>query len=55
VEKRAGDFAFTEGPTCDAAGRLIACADERNELWSITPDGKATTIGKGYGGKATST
>ena len=91
VEKRAGGFAFTEGPTCDAggnlfftdqpndrilewsadgklsvflhpagrsngmhfdaAGRLVACADERNELWSIAPDGKAATVGKGYGGK----
>jgi len=91
LEKQAGGFAFTEGPTCDAAGnlfftdqpndrilkwsadgklsvflqpagrsngmhfdasgRLIACADGKNELWSITSDGKATTMAKGYGGK----
>jgi len=91
LQKLAGEFDFTEGPTCDAAGnlfftdqpndrimewsadgklsvflkpagrsngmhfdaagRLIACADEKNELWSITPDGKVTTIWKGYGGK----
>jgi gluconolactonase len=92
VEKLAGDFAFTEGPTCDAggnlfftdqpndrimrwsadgklsvflqpagrsngmrfdaSGRLIACADEKNELWAIAPDGKAAVLAKGYGGKA---
>jgi gluconolactonase len=90
--KLAGDFAFTEGPTCDVkgnlfftdqpndrilewsadgklseflkpagrsngmhfdrTGRLIACADERNELWSIAPDGKAVTLWKSYGDKA---
>jgi gluconolactonase len=84
VEKLAGGFAFTEGPTCDAsgnlfftdqpndrilkwsaegrlstflqpagranglyfapAGDLIACADEKNALWSIAPDGTVTVI-----------
>jgi gluconolactonase len=84
VEKLAGDFKFTEGPSCDAEGNvfftdqpndrimkwsvdgklstfmqpagrangmcfdakgnLIACADETNALWSITPDGKVTVI-----------
>lgn len=78
VEKLAGGFAFTEGPTCDprgdlyftdqpndrimrwsaggqlstflqpagrangmffdATGNLVACADEKNALWSIAPD-----------------
>jgi len=92
VEKLAGDFVFTEGPTCDAggnlfftdqpndrimrwsadgklsvflqpagrsngmyfdaSGRLIACADEKNELWAIAPDGKAKVLSKGHGGKA---
>lgn len=92
LEKLAGDFAFTEGPTCDAAGNvfftdqpndrimkwsvdgklstfmkpagrangmyfdskgnLIACADEKTELWSITPDGKHTVIAKEFNGKA---
>ena len=86
VEKLAEGFAFTEGPTADAAGNvfftdqpndrilewsvdgklttflqpagrsngmyfdrdgsLIACADEKNELWSIAKDGKARVIWK---------
>src|ERR1044071_1115702 len=92
LEKLAGDFKFTEGPTCDkdgnvfftdqpnnrimkwsvdgklstfmqpagrangmffdAQGNLIACADEKTELWSITPDGKHTILAKEYEGKA---
>ena len=88
VEKLAEGFAFTEGPTADAAGNvfftdqpndrilkwsvdgklstflqpagrsngmyfdrsgnLIACADEKNELWSIGKDGKAAVIWKEY-------
>jgi gluconolactonase len=91
LEKLAGDFAFTEGPTCDrngnlffvdqpndrimewstdgklstflqpsgyangmyfdAHGNLIACADEHNELWSITPDKKITVRLKNFDGK----
>ena len=91
VEKLAGDFAFTEGPTCDAggnlyftdqpndrilrwskdgtlatflqpagrsngmhfdaSGNLVACADERNELWSIAPDRSVRVLLKGHGGK----
>ena len=91
LEKLAGDFQFTEGPTCDAhgnvfftdqpnnrilewsvdgklstflqpAGRangmyfdahgnLIACADEKNELWSIAPDKTVTVLVKDYQGK----
>jgi len=91
LEKLAGDFKFTEGPTCDkdgnvfftdqpndrilkwsvdgklstfmqpagrangmffdAKGNLIACADEKTELWSITPDGKHTVLAKEYEGK----
>jgi gluconolactonase len=91
VQKLSGDFAFTEGPTADAAGNvyftdqpndrilkwsvdgklstfltpagrsngmyfdakgnLIACADEKNELWSIAKDGKATVIWKENEGK----
>ena len=34
-----------------AAGDLIACADEHNELWSISPAGKATVLVKDYQGK----
>lgn len=91
VQKLAGDFAFTEGPTCDKSGNLffvdqpnnrimewsvdgklstfmqpsghangmmfdahgdlIACADEHNELWSITPDKKVTVLVTNYDGK----
>jgi gluconolactonase len=91
VEKLAGDFSFTEGPTADAAGNvfftdqpndrilkwsvdgklstflqpagrsngmyfdrsghLIACADEKNELWSIARDGKVAVIWKDHEGK----
>ena len=42
----------SNGMHFDASGRLIACADEHNELWSIAPDGKPTTIWKGYQGKS---
>lgn len=91
VEKLAGDFAFTEGPTCDAKGhlfftdqpidrilkwsadgtlstflqpsgrsngmhfaadgRLVACADERNVLWAIAPDGTHAVLWEGHAGK----
>ena len=91
LEKLAGGFDFTEGPTCDAAGNvfftdqpndrilkwgvegelstflqpagrangmcfdprghLIACADEKNALWSIAPDGKVTVLVSAYRGK----
>ena len=91
VEKLAGDFQFTEGPTSDAQGNifftdqpnnrilewsldgkfstflqpagrangmffdrqgnLIACADEKNELWSIAPDKTVTVLVKDYQGK----
>ncbi len=91
LEKLAGEFQFTEGPTCDkdgnvfftdqpnnrimkwsvdgklsefmkpagrangmyfdAKGNLLACADEKTELWSITPDGKHTVLAKEFNGK----
>jgi len=91
LEKLAGGFEFTEGPTCDAQGNLfftdqpndrilkwsaegelstflqpagrangmcfdyrghlIACADEKNALWSIAPDGEITVLVSEYGGK----
>lgn len=35
----------------DAKGNLIACADEKTELWSITPDGQHTVLAKEYQGK----
>lgn len=36
----------------DAKGQLLACADEKNELWSIAPDGQVTVVQKGYQGQA---
>jgi gluconolactonase len=91
LEKLAGDFAFTEGPTCDAKGNLffvdqpndrilewstkgklstfmqpsgrangmmfdakgnlIACADAKNELWSIAPDKTVTVLVKDFQGQ----
>ena len=91
LEKLAGGFAFTEGPTCDkngnvffvdqpndrimewsvdgklstfmqpsgyangmmfdASGNLIACADEHNQLWSITPDKTVTVLVTNYRGQ----
>src|SRR5689334_2032698 len=35
----------------DASGNLIACADEKTELWSVTPDGKHTVLAKEFEGK----
>jgi gluconolactonase len=41
----------SNGLYLDAKGNLLACADEKNELWSIDPGGKATVLVTGYGGK----
>jgi gluconolactonase len=35
----------------DRQGNLLACADEKNELWSIRPDGKSTVLVKDHTGK----
>ena len=35
---------YSNGQYFDGKGNLIACADEKNELWSITPDGKHTVL-----------
>ena len=35
----------------DAAGNLLACADEKTELWLITPDGKHTVLAREFEGK----
>ena len=91
LEKLAGDFLFTEGPTCDAKGNLffvdqpndrimrwstkgklttfrqpsgrangmcfdalgnlIACAEAKNELWSIAPDKTVTVLVTNFFGK----
>jgi len=39
------------GLSFDHEGNLWACADEKNELWRISPSGKATVIVTNYGGK----
>ncbi len=35
----------------DKTGNLLACADEKNQLWSVDPKGKATVLVKDYKGK----
>lgn len=39
------------GMNFDKDGNLLACADEKTELWSITPDGKHTVLAHEYNGK----
>ncbi len=41
----------SNGMYFDARGNLIACADEKNELWSIAPDGRVSRLWKDYEGK----
>jgi gluconolactonase len=41
----------SNGLCFDAKGNLWACADEKNELWSIDPQKKVTVVLKDYQGK----
>ncbi|HUT36308.1 MAG TPA: SMP-30/gluconolactonase/LRE family protein [Planctomycetota bacterium] len=41
----------SNGLCFDARGNLWACADEKNQLWCISPAGKATVVVKDYQGK----
>jgi alpha-galactosidase len=41
----------SNGLCFDAKGNLWACADEKNELWSIDPAGKATVVVNHFQGK----
>ncbi len=41
----------SNGLCFDSKGNLWACADEKNELWSIDPAGKVTVVVKDYKGK----
>jgi gluconolactonase len=41
----------SNGMYFDEHGRLLACADEKNELWAIAADGSHTVVWKGYEGK----
>src|SRR5690242_5910826 len=60
VKYNAADGSFSDwlkpagrcnGTRFDKAGNLIACADEKNELWSIAPDKKVTVLLSDFGGK----
>jgi gluconolactonase len=42
----------SNGMYFDGQGRLVSCADEKNELWAIAPDGTTTVLWKGYEGRA---
>src|SRR5216117_1876604 len=39
------------GTYFDKEGNLLACADEKNELWSISPDRKVTVLITNFDGK----
>jgi gluconolactonase len=41
----------SNGLCFDGKGNLWACADEKNELWCVDPNGKATVVVKDYQGK----
>jgi len=41
----------SNGTYFDKAGNLLACADEKNELWSISPEKKVTVLLSDFGGK----
>jgi gluconolactonase len=60
VKWNAADGTFTDwlkpagrsnGTYFDKHGNLIACADEKNELWSISPTKKVTVLVSDFGGK----
>jgi gluconolactonase len=44
VQKLAGDFAFTEGPTCDAAGNLFFTDQPNNRIMKWSVDGMLSTF-----------
>jgi gluconolactonase len=44
LEKLAGDFAFTEGPTCDKAGNLFFVDQPNNRIMEWSRDGKMSTF-----------
>lgn len=44
-------FGRANGMYFDKKGNLISCSDEKNELWSIAPDGKVTVMVKDFDGK----
>jgi gluconolactonase len=44
LEKLAGDFAFTEGPTCDKAGNLFFVDQPNNRIMEWSVEGKLSTF-----------
>jgi len=44
LQKLAGDFAFTEGPTCDKAGNLFFIDQPNNRIMEWSLDGKLSTF-----------
>jgi gluconolactonase len=44
LEKLAGDFAFTEGPTCDQAGNLFFVDQPNNRIMEWSREGKLSTF-----------
>ncbi len=44
LEKLAGDFAFTEGPTCDRAGNLFFVDQPNDRIMEWSTDGKLSTF-----------
>ncbi len=44
LEKLAGGFAFTEGPTCDKAGNVFFVDQPNNRILEWTTDGKISTF-----------
>ena len=44
VEKLAGDFAFTEGPTCDAQGNLFFTDQPNDRIMKWSVDGRLSTF-----------
>ena len=60
MKYNAADGSFSEwlkpagrsnGMRFDKAGNLLACADEKNELWSISPDKKVTVLVSEFDGR----
>jgi gluconolactonase len=41
----------SNGMYFDREGNLLTCADEQNQLWSISPDKKVSVLVKDFGGK----
>jgi gluconolactonase len=41
----------SNGMALDSDGNIWSCADEKNEIWKISPDKKIEVIANGFGGK----